>query len=53
MNSHASIIAAGSSRPIAASLAPHAHWLLRVGFASVFFSFMASANSPAQRSSPR
>ena len=36
MNSHASTIAAGSARPIAASLAPHAHWLLRVGFASVF-----------------
>ena len=36
MNSHASTIAAGSARPIAASLAPHAHWMLRVGFASVF-----------------
>jgi len=49
MNSHASIIAAGSSRPIAASLAPHAHWLLRVGFASVFlFHGIGKLAGPAQ-----
>lgn len=36
MNTHASLIHTAPSRPVAASLVPHAHWLLRIGFASVF-----------------
>lgn len=36
MNVYSASVTAGRSKLTAASLAPHAHWLLRIGFASVF-----------------
>jgi putative oxidoreductase len=49
MNSHVTTIAARPSRSIAAVFAPHAHWLLRVGLASVFlFHGIGKLAGPAQ-----
>lgn len=49
MNSHVMTVADRPARSITALLSPHAHWLLRVGFASVFlFHGVGKLAGPAQ-----